>query len=297
MRATAFFFLYLLLCLLLAAALTPPLLGTGWLDFEPHRVLSRLAQVLMLLGIWPFLRVLRLDDRHSLGYGGPRAQFVRGLVRGWLAGVAILAVLAFGELALELRVPDPQNAARYGVLAARAAQYLAAGLLIAVLEETFFRGALFAAIRRRRPAASAIVWSALLYAAVHFLKPDDLDTSRAVDWAASGEMVAGAFTAAADWRHLDSFVALLLVGTFLGLVRERTGHVGWCIGLHAGWVFVIQLTRYLTDGNEASPLAFLTGDYDGVIGWLAAGWLAVLSAGFWSATRMGRVGVEGKPEV
>jgi hypothetical protein len=93
-------------------------------------------------------------------------------------------------------------------------------------------------------------------------------------------MVLEVFTDSADWRNLDSFVALILVGVFLGMVRERTGHIGWCIGLHAGWVFVIQVARYLTDGNDASPYAFLTGDYDGVIGWLAAGWLATLSAGY-----------------
>ena len=285
MRATALFFLYLLACLLLAAALTPPLLQTGWLEFEPHRVLSRLAQLFMLLGIWPFLRLLRLDDRNALGYGRPRPELLRGLASGWLAGVAILAVLALGEVALGLRVPDPRTAGRFGELAAKAAQYLVAGLLIGVLEETFFRGALFAAIRRRRPAASAIVWSALLYAAVHFLKPGALDPGQPADWTATGRMVLDAFADAAAWKNLDSFVALLLVGVFLGLVRERTGHIGWCIGLHAGWVLVIQLTRHLTNGNAGSPYAFLTGDYDGVIGWLAAGWLAVLSVGYWGSAR------------
>ncbi len=75
--------------------------------------------------------------------------------------------------------------------------------------------------------------------------------------------------------------ALTLAGVFLALVRERTGHIGWCIGLHAGWVFVIQVTRYLTVGNDASPYAFLTGGYDGVIGWLAVGWIGALAVGYW----------------
>ena len=74
-------------------------------------------------------------------------------------------------------------------------------------------------------------------------------------------------------------VALFLVGVLLGLVRERSGHIGWCIGLHAGWVFVIQVTRQLTDGNEASPYAYLVGDYDGIIGWAAAGWIGLLALG------------------
>ncbi len=287
MRSTALFFLFLLACLLLAAGLTPLIVQTGWLDFEPHRVMSRLAQVLMILGVWPFLRLLGLDRREALGYGVRRPELLRALVRGWLAGVAILVVLLVALLALEVRVPDVRAAARHAELARKIAQALAAGLLVGLIEETFFRGALFAAIRRHGSAASAIFWSALLYAAVHFLKPGALPAGQAMDWAAAGGMVLEAFTDAADWRNLDSFVALLLVGVFLGLVRERTGHIGWCIGLHAGWVLVIQVGRFLTDANAASPYGFLTGKYDGVIGWLAAGWLAVLSAGYLALSRPG----------
>jgi hypothetical protein len=288
MRSTALFFLFLLACLLLAAALTPPLLQTGWLAFEPHRVVSRLAQLLMILGVWPFLRLLGLDRREALGYGRPRPEILRALVRGWLAGVAILLVLVIALLALEIRLPNLRAAAHHAELARKAAQALAAGLLIGVIEETFFRGALFTAIRQRSSAAGAIFWSALLYAAVHFLKPGALPNGQTMDWAATSHMVVEVFTDAADWRNLDSFVALLFVGIFLGLVRERTGHIGWCIGLHAGWVFVIQVARHLTDGNAGSHYAILTGTYDGVIGWLAAGWLALLSAGYRGLARPGR---------
>ena len=285
MRETTLFFLYLLGCLLLSAAVTYPLLQTGWVDFEPHRVMSRLAQVFILLGIWPFLRALRLNDRRSLGYGRPRREILGGLALGWLVGVAILAVLGLGELLLEIRVPDTRNLTQVGELGRKAGQALVGGLLIGLAEETLFRGALFSAIRRRRTAAAAVFWSALLYAAVHFLKPGALGPGQAFDWTTTGQMVFGVFTDFADWQNLDSLVALVLVGVFLGLVRERTGHVGWCIGLHAGWVFVIQVMRHLTDGNAASPLAFLAGEYDGVIGWLAAAWLGVLSLGYWGLGR------------
>jgi len=285
MRETAIFFLYLLGCLLLGAALTYPLLQTGWVDHEPHRVMSRLAQLCILLGLWPFLRALGLADRRSLGYGPPRAAVLGGVAAGWLAGIGILLALALAELLLAIRVLDPRDATLDAELGQRAVQALIGGLLIGVLEETFFRGALFAAIRRRGSAAAAIVWSALLYAAVHFLKPGAVGPREAFDWTAVAQTVAGVFTDAFAPANLDSFVALVLVGVFLGLVRERTGHIGWCIGLHAGWVFVIQVMRHLTDGNAASPYAYLTGSYDGVIGWLAAGWLAVQSAGYWAAAR------------
>jgi membrane protease YdiL (CAAX protease family) len=105
------------------------------------------------------------------------------------------------------------------------------------------------------------------------------------DLAGSWQMFGAVFTDVLQWRHLDSFVALVMVGVFLALVRERTGHIGWGIGLHAGWVFVIQVTRRVTEEDPQAPLAFLTGDYDGVIGWLGAAWISLLAVLYWRWTQ------------
>jgi membrane protease YdiL (CAAX protease family) len=280
MRPTAVFFLYLSLCLALAALLTYPVLATGWLHQPPHRVMGRLAQIFILLGLWPFLRALGLNRWAALGYGVPRPRFMRSLWRGWLLGLAILAVLAVTELVLGIRIPDSPAAGDIPRLFAKALQALVGGLLVGLLEETFFRGALFTAIRRGGGALSAVAWTAALYALLHFMKPGTLPDHLPFDWAAAWHMFAGVYTDAFEWKNLDSMAALFLVGVFLALVRERTGHIGWCVGLHSGWVFVIQVTRHLTDGNPASPYAFLAGSYDGMIGWLAAGWIGLLALGF-----------------
>jgi hypothetical protein len=79
-----------------------------------------------------------------------------------------------------------------------------------------------------------------------------------------------------------------MAGLLLALVRERAGHIGWCIGLHAGWVLVIQASRRLTDVNDDSPLSFLVGDYDGIIGWLAALWIGLLMALYWPGLALWR---------
>lgn len=282
MRATLQFFIYLLGCLILAALLAPALLATGWIDLEPQRAMGRLAQIFMLLGIWPFLRVLSLADRGSLGYAVSGRVWRRSVGLGWLQGVAILLALVLALLALDIRIPDPNP---WSGIAGKAAQALIGGLLIGLLEETFFRGALYRAIRRRDGMRSAIVWSALLYALVHFLKPGALPDGMAFDWTGALWMFAQVFGDLFQWSNLDSMVALLCVGVFLALVRERTGHIGWCIGLHAGWVFVIQMTRRVTDGNAASDVAFLVGEYDGTIGWLAALWIGLLAVGYWTLAR------------
>jgi membrane protease YdiL (CAAX protease family) len=98
-------------------------------------------------------------------------------------------------------------------------------------------------------------------------------------------MFAHVFGDVFQWSNLDSMVALFCVGVFLALVRERTGQIGWCIGLHAGWIFVIQVTRRVTDGNAESNVACLVGEYDGTIGWLAALWIGLLAVGYWALAR------------
>jgi hypothetical protein len=65
-------------------------MSTGWLDEDPQRVMGRLAQIFILLGLWPFLKRLQLADRTALGYGIPKPGFRRALALGWVEGVAIL---------------------------------------------------------------------------------------------------------------------------------------------------------------------------------------------------------------
>jgi hypothetical protein len=288
MRTTAVFFAYLFCCLVLAAATAPALMETGLIDEPPRRVMGRLAQLYILLGLWPFLKLLRLDSKAALGFGLPRRHFLLDVALGWVLGVLILAALVWALLALQVRVQDVPDDGLVWYVLEKAVAALVGGLLIGLLEELFFRGALYGAIRRRSSVRSAVVWSAALYALLHFMKPHDLPAGVPFDWAGSWAMFAGVFTGLADWRHLDSMLALFLVGVFLALVRERSGHIAWGIGLHAGWVFVIQISRRLTDGDESAAFAYLAGDYDGVIGLLAAAWIGGLALAFWGITGLWR---------
>lgn len=287
MRPTLYFFFYLLVCLILAALLTPPLMATGWIAIEPHRVMGRLAQLLILAGLWPLLRRQGLANPKALGFAPGWPVVKRAIAGGWGLGVLILLALVLALLELEIRLPDPTPES-WTRIAPRVVQALIGGLLIGLLEETFFRGALYSAIRRREGVRSAMVWSAALYAVLHFMKPGALPESMAFDATGALWMFAHVFIDLFQWQHLDSLAALFMVGLFLALVRERTGHIGWCIGLHAGWVLVIQVNRRLTDGNGDSPLSFLVGDYDGTIGWLAALWIGLLTLLYWAVTSHSR---------
>lgn len=285
MKPFAIFFLFLLACLVAGALLAYPVVLTDLVHAPPHRIATRLTQVFILVGFWPFLRWLQLDTRTAIGLGTHWSAFRQTLGLGWLGGVCILLVLSLTLFVLGVRIPDPGAFRLNTRLLETALQGLAAGLLIATIEEIFFRGALFTAIRRQGSAAEALVWSSLLYALLHFLKPHALDASQPLDWSLSWALFAGTFTDFSGWDQLGSLLALFLAGMLLAAIREHTGHVGYCVGIHAGWVFVIKLTRHLTDGNDASPYAFLAGDYDGVTGYLAALWLSLLLAIGWIALR------------
>lgn len=282
-RMTAIFFGYLFTALMLAASVTYPLMETGWIDYEPQRVMGRLAQLFILLGLWPFLLLMGVASRRALGLALPKAELLRAVRGGWLIGVAMLGTLVLAELYLGIRIPDSDGPPLLSLLE-KAVAALIGGLLIGLLEELFFRGALYSALRRRANIGAAAVGSAALYALVHFLKPHALPPGVVFDWAGTWSMFLHVFVSLFQWQHLDSLVALFSAGVLLALIRERTGHIGWAIGLHAGWVFVIQLTRRVTDGDETASLAFLTGQYDGVIGWLGAGWIGLLAWIYWRVT-------------
>jgi LPXTG-motif cell wall-anchored protein len=49
------------------------------------------------------------------------------------------------------------------------------------------------------------------------------------------------------------------------------------VGLHAGWVFIIKFSKTLTDAAPPGAWSFLVGSYDGYTGYLAAGWMGILS--------------------
>ncbi len=288
MRPLGIFIGFLAACLLLSAVVHYPLhlLLKDLVDVPAHKQVTRFGKLLAVPGFFLLVRWLDLYSREALGFGSPRPLFVREMLIGWLCGIVMLAILAGALIGLEVRLPDPPQAAFWGDLARTLSGGLIAGLLVGLVEESFFRGALFQAIRRRGPALSAITLSSLLYAAVHFIKPLPLDGP--VGWFSGLQILSGAFWQFGTWATLDSFLALFMVGLFLGLVREHRGNIACCIGLHAGWVLVIKCTREFTHSNPAGEWAFLAGNYDGVTGWLAALWVGALALAYWALFMRGR---------
>lgn len=285
MRAFALFVALLAGSLVLAAALTyPAWLLVGLVSIEPvHRVMNRVAMLIALVGLIVLTRRLGLSSREAMGYGLPRREFIRQLIIGWLCGVGLMLPLVGLLLGLDVRELKPGYDGNFLTLIAGG---IVSGLIVAFIEETFFRGVLVTAVARTSGTVAAIVAPSLLYAAVHFLGGKLRVPADEVAWVHGYTVLSKLFERYAQpLTFIDSFIALAMLGVLLALVRLRTGAIAACVGLHAAGVCAILVLRTVTVVNTSSPYAPIVGTYDGVIGWAALFWFGVIAALCWRRLR------------
>lgn len=284
-----FFLAYLFACLGIAIVIVPPI--QPWLfepiGLEPESSLYRFAMLSALLGMPFFLRYLALNSWKSAGFTLSARAAWAAVGKGLLVGIGIMVALTAAQWLLDVRhFAPPANKWNPPYFVRTLFSGLIAGLAVGLIEETFFRGLLHTGMRRSLTFWPTATITALLYAALHFMKPEPLagaefNSTTALDSIATGLGRIGDFAPIAD-----SFITLVVVGLFLSMVRERTGNILWAIAIHAGWVMIIKLAKYLTDtsyvNGEASPWI---GSYDHITGWMATLWLGSIAAVYWYRTR------------
>jgi membrane protease YdiL (CAAX protease family) len=283
MRAFAWFLLLFAVALGVVAAGTYPawLLLHPHFDFPFHRIGERLGMLALLVGFLLVARRLGVADRASLGYGAPRPLFVREMLVGLGLGTATMLAVVAAMSALGLldwsRAATMGTAAVPQLLVAR----LLSGLAVAFIEETFVRGAMYTAIERESGARTAVLLTSLLYAATHFFGKVRIAPEDVTPW--SGVALLGRSLEA--FAHfggiLDAFLALTAVGVVLALVRKASGNIAACLGLHAGWVWVMLVVHELAAPRRDAALGFLLSRFDGFVGWLVLGWTLILAVPLW----------------
>ncbi|MSQ91786.1 MAG: CPBP family intramembrane metalloprotease [Gammaproteobacteria bacterium] len=273
MRAAGWFLAAIVGTLLLAALAAWPVYQLTYAlqpEWPFHKVVGRLWQLLMLVGIAVAVRRLGLRGRADWGYSLPRAKFLCQAGAGFAFGTATMLPMALVIVTLGIRnlLPDFDAA----MLVSGIAAGVLTGLIVAVVEETFFRGLMFRAVLRESGPAIAIWSTAILYAAIHFFARVKIAHAE-LAWDSGIALLGAALARFADPASIaDAFVTLVMVGLLLGLVRHWTGSIAAGIGLHMGWVCVIKATSAVTRHDVASPWSFLVSDCDGFTGWMVAGW-------------------------
>jgi uncharacterized protein len=179
----------------------------------------------------------------------------RDWLRGWAIGVGAIAALVGVETLFHLiswNQPPPQFP-----------QFVLEGTLmgaaIGFVEELLFRGFLLDQLERDYSARRSALVCALIFAAIHFLKP-------------------------LTWQLLLPFPGLLLFGLILVWAKRlNRGRLGMSMGFHAGlvgafyWVNVSELTV-----RSAGVPEWITGvDKHPFAGLLGLGLLGAIGVVFW----------------
>jgi len=281
MRAFALFLGLMIAALAAIAVFSYPawLLLHPHFDFPFHRIGERVGMLALLVGFVIVARRAGLSDRTSLGYGLPRQQFLTELVRALLIGAAtMLAVVGVMAAFGLLRWSDAAGVG-VGGLARLVGARLLSGLAVALIEETFLRGAMFTAIERESGSRLAILLTAAIYSATHFFARYHIPADR-VSIASGLDLLLGTLHLFSHPLDIaDAFLCLFAVGVVLAAIRAVTGNIAACLGLHAGWVWVMLVTRELTQPVHDQPLSFLLSRFDGFVGWLVLAWTVLLGIG------------------
>jgi uncharacterized protein len=242
--------------------------------------------LLLTIGFVIAVRRLKMADRQSLGFGLPARQFIAEVFKALVFGIVLMMPALLTMLLLDMRqlVGEPMSAMQWVKLAVGA---IVTGLTVALIEETFLRGAMQFAITRESGARLAIALTSLVYAATHFIgryrvKAADVHAGSGID------MLAYALSDFAQPFHfIDAFLCLVAVGVFLGMARAYTGNIAACIGLHAGWVAVIYVVNETSKREAGSSLSWMLSDVNGFLGWMVLGWTLVIGVAlsFWYRQR------------
>jgi uncharacterized protein len=281
MRAFALFFALMIAALAAIAVFSYPVwvLLHPHFNFPFHRMGERIGMLALAIGFVLVARRAKLADKRSLGYGLPRRLFVREMAIGLATGVVTMLMVVAIMTALGLL--DWSDAARLdaGGFARLIVQRLLSGLAVAFIEETFLRGAMFTAIDRESGTRAAILLTAVIYSATHFfasyhIAPDQVTSSSGMT------LLAGTLNLFSHPLAIaDAFLCLFAVGVVLAMIRASTGNIAACLGLHAGWVWVMLVVHELTKPVRDQPLSFLLSHFDGFVGWLVLAWTILLGFG------------------
>ena len=273
MRILFAFIVLLMLALVIGAIISYPayIFLANWFEPEFESVANRAVLLSALILIFLAMRILGFKLWQEIGFDSNKIVFWKNSSVGFGYGVLIMSPVIAGLLLTKNRLIglnlDWSLASVFTLLFTA----LIAGFVVSLIEETLIRGAMFTAVRKQSSTLFAIVTTSFIYAFIHFLKPEIEISADEISWLSGFILLKSAFIPfLSPTNIIDSFIALFLAGTLLAIIKARTNKLALCIGMHAGWVFVIKVFKRVTDSNYYSEFAFLTGSYDKVIGYLAA---------------------------
>ncbi len=278
MRAFVLFLGLMIAALASIAVFTYPawLLLHPHFDFPFHRIGERIGMLALAVGFVLVARRAGLSDKRSLGYGLPRPLFVREMLIGLALGVVTMLAVVGTMTALglldwtEASTITPRKLG--GIIFVR----LLSGIAVGLIEETFLRGAMFTAISRESGTRTAIILTSIIYSATHFFASFHIAPDQVTPASGLALLAGTLHLFSSPLVIVDAFLCLFAVGIVLAMIRTKTGNIAACLGVHAGWVWVMLVAHELTRPVRDKPLSFLLSQFDGFVGWFVLAWTLIL---------------------
>ena len=278
MRTIVSFLLILLLTFIIGALFAVPVYQFlhPVIELPFHKILSHVTTFCGLLFVFLYLQLNNILNREIAGYAINPSFIKRDLLTGIAAGVGIMIILEALLLGLGIHQFEIYIDTSLDTIIIVLLKAILTGVLVGLIEETLFRGALLGGLYKKIGAVSAVITTSVIYSAVHFIKYPALPVDTEIHWTTGLELLRGAFFRFSDPATIDAFLSLFAFGVLLSLVRLKKGNIVQCIGLHAGVVLTIKLINYITDYAPDSRFAFLVSNDNHLLGYLALSWLAVI---------------------
>jgi membrane protease YdiL (CAAX protease family) len=229
-----------------------------------HGYVNRSLLGLALLGLRPLLRSIGVTACQDVGLVKPAGQG-RKLACGFTLGFASLAGVALIVLTAGAR--GVNTGVSTGRLVEKVSGTLLTAVVVSVLEEILFRGAIFGALRKTFRWPTAVVISSAVYAVVHFFgRPP---SPAEIQWTSGLVLLPTMLSGFVEVEQVvPGFLNLTLAGALLALAYQHTGNLYFSIGLHAGWIFWLKSYGSLTR-DTANADAWFWGTSKLIDGWLA----------------------------
>jgi membrane protease YdiL (CAAX protease family) len=246
-----------------------------------RKLIIRCSQIFLILSIFPVSRYLGLT-KEMLGYTKFKKMF-KQFFQGICLSLLVLLPVFFMLYMLDVHSIDMTKEWSVAWVLKKIGIAFGLAILIGVVEESVFRGMLYSSLKKYLPALSAVLITAVYYAGLHFLDSKAPVSEETLSLKGSFGLLEQAYLNVFAMQDVSAFFALLVVGIFLGVLRSRGEmNLALCIGCHTGWVWQIRMCKSMFTVHATTPYSFLVSHYDGVIGWLVAGWLLVLLFIYWS---------------
>ena len=216
--------------------------------FPFPRIFDRTVMVVVALVMIFEARALRVVPLLRSGFARPIANLPRA-TRGFLISTIAIALLIYLAAAMGAHASE----SAHGIWQSMPKYFLSA-VVIAIIEEGFFRAFLLGGMESDFGRTVAVILSSAIYAITHLVR------SPAKFYITGIHPLAGFQTLGLSLSHLanpalllPTFIGLFLLGIVLAEAFLQTGTVYFGIGLHAGFVLGSKLWPRMTSAGATLP--------------------------------------------